>query len=625
MAVRRLAIVCVLLAAVAGPTVARATTPGHDRRAPAASLRAVAAAAVLAHQTIRAGRVLRFPVTDVGAVPLSGVAAVRLHLVLLADAATSLTIWAADTERPARPTIAVKAGHRVVDVAVAPAADGMVRLASDRDVVGSATVTGLELLAPSAARGVDWSQFDRRPLASTDGALARRILVNANSYALSYWWPVEGVRLLAELTPPIRAKTADDPIRQLAMQAYSLAASLGSGAFQGYDVDGVDTDAIVATRPRPQRAAAQAVVATIVSRLVLAHVSNTPVVGWGGSWQNSLWAALIERAAMMQWSALTAATHAQLARMAEYEADYVLRRPVRYLRDSGGRLLTVGDTGAEEDSWFALAPATAAAMLPTHPHRAAWEHKAVDLMLAAWARPSVLGTRTVVNGAPVSAWLHGSNVQQNGGLINHKRVAPDYSTTLYQNLDTLLTNSLLGLPTPKAATWMLNPVYGALSSYSYRAPPFDQPGGTVYRRTGASVYYPQGCDWGVGQQAPFALIDAQAAAFGFGNLAKLSAVGMEQRHLRRQLALQQRHLDRHTYAAHGEDNYVGREAHVAQLAAQIYLSVFVRDRHLAHVTNQSYWYSSAFAAEYDTAAAHSDVPVLYEQRLMLRSGGVTGT
>jgi hypothetical protein len=36
-------------------------------------------------------------------------------------------------------------------------------------------------------------------------------------------------------------------------------------------------------------------------------------------------------------------------------------------------------------------------------------------------------------------------------------------------------------------------------------------------------------------------------------------------------------------------NYVGREEHVAQLAAQLYLTMYVRDHSLASFTDASYW------------------------------------
>jgi len=75
------------------------------------------------------------------------------------------------------------------------------------------------------------------------------------------------------------------------------------------------------------------------------------------------------------------------------------------------------------------------------------------------------------------------------------------------------------------------------------------------------------------------LIDIQAAAFGFDGSAQAPPVTMEMLHLQAQHAMQHRFTDGHTYANSSEFNYVGREAHVAQIAAQTYLSMFVRDRH----------------------------------------------
>ena len=62
-------------------------------------------------------------------------------------------------------------------------------------------------------------------------------------------------------------------------------------------------------------------------------------------------------------------------------------------------------------------------------------------------------------------------------------------------------------------------------------------------------------------------------------------------HANGELALQQApgHTDGHTYDSNSQYNYVGREEHVAQLAAQLYLTKFVRDHALSSFSNSSYW------------------------------------
>ena len=131
---------------------------------------------------------------------------------------------------------------------------------------------------------------------------------------------------------------------------------------------------------------------------------------------------------------------------------------------------------------------------------------------------------------------------------------------------------MLGLPA----------VYAALGTNTYVAGPrFLAPGGTVYdplapfQPARFGVYYPQGCDWGLAQVLPYALIDAQAAAYGFGGPAGTAtdAAASAARHLAEASEMQRRYSDGRMYAGPSEYTYVGREEHTAQLAAQLVLSL----------------------------------------------------
>lgn len=210
---------------------------------------------------------------------------------------------------------------------------------------------------------------------------------------------------------------------------------------------------------------------------------------------------------------MPAATQDRVSRMVEWEADQSLLVPTRYLRDRTGRVLSKGDSGAEEDSWYALAPALGVAMFPQHPHRTAWLVKQEQLQVASWARPSATASPSTVAGRPLSSWLAGKN---------------------------------------------------------YPVPAYRAPGGTIYSRSTATVYYPQGCDWGLGQELPYALADAQAQLFAFDSTG--TAAGHLARHASAELAMQARTADGATYVDAVQYTYVGREEHTAQLAGQLYLS-----------------------------------------------------
>jgi hypothetical protein len=136
--------------------------------------------------------------------------------------------------------------------------------------------------------------------------------------------------------------------------------------------------------------------------------------------------------------------------------------------------------------------------------------------------------------------------------------------------------ALAGTTAPQSSTWSLSPVYSAQIQVFYGTPPYQAPGGTVYSRSAATVYYPQGCDWGLGQQLPYALTDAQSRLFGFDETG--TAAGHYTRHAAAELTMQARTATGATYVDTVEYNYVGREEHTAQLAGQLYLSWFVKHR-----------------------------------------------
>ena len=156
--------------------------------------------------------------------------------------------------------------------------------------------------------------------------------------------------------------------------------------------------------------------------------------------------------------------------------------------------------------------------------------------------------------------ITGSNVESDGTVINHNRIAPDYATCTYQNLDAAGLFTLAGRSTPQAMRQFLGPVYAALVG--------------LYVPGTATVTYPQGCEWGTGQMLPYALADAQALVYGYDPGTAAQYLGL---HLDAQLAMQARHADGHTYATDAEYSYEGREEHIMQLAAQLWLMLYLRD------------------------------------------------
>jgi hypothetical protein len=264
-----------------------------------------------------------------------------------------------------------------------------------------------------------------------------------------------------------------------------------------------------------------------------------------------------------------------------------MERPLQFYASAAGTILQPGDTGADQDSWYPMTAQLASLMMPDNPHVPLWQNTVVRDALVAWSRPVDDKNTTVVNGAPVQSWIggRGSNVLSGGNLINHHRYAPDYSTLIYQNMQDILLSSLVGQAAPKAMMSLVPPVYDSFTTLSYPVPPNLKPGGTVYPKNSKTVYFPGGIDWGPVQYLPFALVDAETTAFG---AATTTSAAYENLHAAGELALQNAHADGHTYDSNAQYNYVGREEQVAQLAAQLYLTEYIRDHALSSFSTSSY-------------------------------------
>lgn len=431
------------------------------------------------------------------------------------------------------------------------------------DVIGWTTTPAYQVAAPARVAVGCTVPKSTAP----DSVQAARILNNTNKYAMNTWWSGAGASLLTDPLTQASARASADPVRRLSMEAFGLATSLSTCAYDA-SVTGVSSD--VAMQRTVQ----------LISYVASHHVSNK-VDGWGGGWQGSLWTAYAGRAAWLVWGSLSPATQAQVSNMVRFEANDAAGKNIPYLRDTAGNYLrSAGDTGAETAAWYALPIQLATVMFPNDPQWPVWKYTYVQYALAAWARPSDTANQTMVNGQPISQWIDGSNVETNGIVYNHQRIAPDYMSNMYQTMDDIWVQALAGKPAPLADISLIAPVYDAYTSVLFS-------GKTIYTPNSAAIFYPQGSDWGTGQELPYALVDLQAATYGAtGN--KTLATQYQQLHAQAEATMQARFTNGQTYLSDSEYTYVGREEHTAQLAAQMYLTVYVRDNNLASFTDNDY-------------------------------------
>ena len=409
------------------------------------------------------------------------------------------------------------------------------------------------------------------PPQGADAAAMRGVLGNSARWLATTWWTTYRNELPhviadADLMTPVRCE-------RFGMASYALAVALATGAYDP-----------VATGVSVEEATSRA--RQIVIALARTHRSISPR-GWGATWQSALWAALGAQAGWLLGPALSEADRLLVARMLESEADAVRARPMHLLRNRAGKLLTKGDTGAEELAWDGMVLQVAVALLPDHPRRTDWAYSQVERMVNAFARPQDVNNARVVNGKRVGDWLRGSNVEANGLVVNHGRVFPDYSTTINENLFAVTVYPLVEMAVPSAAYFNVDVVYGALSTVSFSGSAYARPGGTPYVRGSGRIYYPEGTDWGYYRQMCFAALDMQVAALGLGGKSPVPPQHWGRLHLAVVRRMQARFSDGHTFAPR-EDRFWLQEEWVGMQSGWAYLTQWVAANDLVRWTNASY-------------------------------------
>ncbi|ATY11212.1 hypothetical protein CU254_12595 [Amycolatopsis sp. AA4] len=354
-------------------------------------------------------------------------------------------------------------------------------------------------------------------------------------------------------------------IRVPAMAALTTAVALKLGA---YDSNGLSAS----------KATARLV--NLVRSVAARHRVNNDntATSWGGDWQTALWAYYAGAAAWLTWDSLSAADREKVVRMLVFEANRLTTGDdVRlvgdgswqlYMKRRDGKVITPGDSKAEEDSWNAGLLGLAAAMLPGSPDARRWARRNSELLVASAARPADLDSTKTIDGIQLSTWLQGTNIEDDGILRNHHRVHPLYMAAFDQNLYQGAISALGRTCAPGAALHNIPIVYRALVDR-----PFS--GKTIYTPGSPAISYPEGNDWGTEFPFYFGNFDLLVSLYQQDSGSSVGASTWERLHDEKQLALQARFPDGRTYDGTDENNYFGREQRVGAMAAQAFLSLWM--------------------------------------------------
>ena len=403
---------------------------------------------------------------------------------------------------------------------------------------------------------INWGNFQDLKVTSSAVSRSAQILMNANRFALNGWWTLKGFDRQGAKPHLDLGGTGEYQIRPASEQAYALAVSIATSAYDP-SATGSPLDEAIAKATK------------LITSVAVAHRVNTDG-GWGGGWQTALWTNYAATAGWLMWEHLSREDQGSVQRMLEYEADRLIDFVVPYYRNQAGKTThSLGDSKAEENAWNAMGLATAITMMPDHPNGNRWTAKYFELTLSALASPDDLGSEKVVNGIRLSATLAGSNLESNGMVVNHGYANSDYVVAaISQNaLMPALAFTLAGKSVPRSALHNADLAYAALVDFDFGD------GNTIYVDDSPEIYYPYGSDRN-SPLAHYVLADVGASLLAYDANLDQRGSYWEDLHAAELLRMQKRHSDGHTYAF-GEDTYSEAESWVSFHAAAAVLSKYV--------------------------------------------------
>jgi len=408
--------------------------------------------------------------------------------------------------------------------------------------------TGDEIALRERVVPIDWKRFERPIQGSEDYDRCAQILLNSTHYNL-VWAPGAAERIEKEWRD-LTGRQAHDVIRPGCSAAFGLAVVLKTGLFDEQAVGVSEEEALART-----------------VRLIKAVVAAHDGVGWKYPWQSAFWAAYVCHGGWMLWDDLDDPTQERVATIVEFEANRFIGPAYRvpYWNGRGG------DTKAEENAWNTTILQLACAMMPGHPNVPKWKEVCSRLMISAYACQEDMQSDVVLDNRPVKDWLDGYNARDDGTVVNHGFIHPDYMCCIIFSVQSYLTQSLAGQPVPEAADFRAVSVYGVFVTLNCTSPPYKEPGGTIYVPDRAEIYYPEGTDWFDGIISLYYLMDSCADALDWDSDLPRPASHWMQLRTAEMLKRQARHADRRHFAPGEFRGYPGREQQFLRLLSGAFL------------------------------------------------------
>ena len=213
---------------------------------------------------------------------------------------------------------------------------------------------------------------------------------------------------------------------------------------------------------------AQAMCIKLIRSVVEEHRSNHPDSQedqyWGDSWQSPLWSENIGLGAWLLRDQMEPEVYAKAERMVIDEANRLTYDfEIPYYMDENGEIVYPGDTKGEELAWSAKILALACFMFPDSEYYPDWSDKLEHMLVSSTAMPEDVGSERTVDGRKVGELINGSNVNDDGTVVNHDLVHIDYMATILEEMGgTITVYKIAGAPVPEAAVFNLEKIYQGL-------------------------------------------------------------------------------------------------------------------------------------------------------------------
>ena len=353
----------------------------------------------------------------------------------------------------------------------------------------------------------------------------RKLAVQNSAKMFADWREAEKLPILY-----LSREQAENGIRPVAHAIYCISLALHDDYYDE-EITGVS------------REDAQAMCIRLINSVVNEHRSAHPDDEedryWGASWQSPLWAENIGLGAWLLRDQMDPEDYAKAEQMVLDETDIMAYDfEIPYYMDENGVIVYPGDTKGEEIAWSAKILALACAMFPDSEKLPDWGDKLERLLVSSTALPEDVSSDRMIDGKKVGELIRGSNVNEDGTVVNHDLVHIDYMATILEEMgDTIVVFKITGEPVPEAASFNLDRIYRGLIEVDLWKYNEKLAGRHFYLRdengqpTG-DVTMPGENDWGKPGYAIYYLCDVMADTLGLdGEVAEtLNARAWEEKH-----------------------------------------------------------------------------------------------